>query len=162
MKKVLKRIWDHLEEGVTITLFIILMLDVSVQIISRVFFRSPLIFSEELARFLYIWIIFSGIGWVYKTRSNIALDLVVNYFSKKQKCIFDIVSNVVTIIAFAIMIYWGIQFVEFQWINPAPAMRFSMGIVYSIAPVSMAVAILRIVQLIIQDFKTLIQQKGGE
>ena len=162
MRQLMKKIWDHLEEGVTIFLFIILMLDVTIQIISRILFQSPLVFSEELARFLYIWIIFSGIGWVYKTRSNIALDLVVNYFSEKQKCIFDIVSNAVTIAAFAIMIYWGIQFVEFQWINPAPAMRFSMGIVYAIAPVSMLVAIIRIIQLMVQDCKTLIQLKRGE
>jgi TRAP-type C4-dicarboxylate transport system permease small subunit len=126
---------------------------------SRVVFNNPLMFTEELARFLYIWILFAGIGWVYKKRRNIALDVVARMLNPQNRCLFDIIINIITIIAFSIFIFWSIDFIKFQMINPAPAMRFPMGIVYSIGPVSMYFGIVRIINVCVEDIKMMRDEK---
>jgi TRAP-type C4-dicarboxylate transport system permease small subunit len=161
MKKILSVLWNYLEEICTVFLFFLLLLVVFVQVASRVLFNSPLMFTEELARFLYVWIMFTGIGWMYKKRKNIALDLVFKVLSPRNKHIFDIVVNIVTIVTFSILIYWSFGFIRFQMVNPAPALRFPMGFVYSIGPVAMVVGIVRIVQNTIEDIR-LLKAEGAE
>jgi TRAP-type C4-dicarboxylate transport system permease small subunit len=153
--KTLKFVWKYFEEIMAVILFILLMLDVVVQIASRLFFKNPLMFTEELGRFLYIWTFFAGTGWVYKKRRHIALDLFIKNFNEKGRYVFDIIVNVTTIGIFVVLIRWGIDFVIFQKVNLAPAMRFSMSYVYMIGPFCMAVGIIRIIQVIVEDCRTI-------
>lgn len=157
MKKRLLYIWNHLEEGLIIFFFTLMLLTVFIQIVSRIALKSPPMFTEELARYIYIWLAFIGFSYITKTHSNLCLDVISGkIFNKgKKKIIFDLIINVVSIAVFLFIGYWSIEFVKFQWINPAPAMRFSQGIVYLICPIAMGLTVIRSIELIVQDVKKL-------
>ncbi len=66
--KAIRRIVDQLLNWTMIVMFTIIFLVVLAQIFWRYFLRSPLVWSEELSLFIFIWV--SLIGWVLATRSG--------------------------------------------------------------------------------------------
>lgn len=155
MKNKLKYIYDQLEQTLIVFFFAVLILTVFIQIISRVIFNAPLMYTEELSRYLFIWIVFLGMSYITKIRSNVCIEIFTNKLKEKGKRIFDIIVNIVSIAVFIFIFFWSVEFVKFQWINPAPAMRFSQGIVYLICPVAMVLSAVRSIALIVEDIKVI-------
>ena len=155
MKTKLKYLWDHFESTLIIIFFAAILITVFVQIASRVIFNDPLMFTEELARYLYLWMVFIGFSYITKKGRNLCLQVVTQKIKGRKKAVFDIIINIFTIAAFMYIGYWSIEFIDFQWINPAPAMRFSLGIVYLIVPISMFLCIIRSLELIVKDIRRL-------
>ena len=155
MKQKLKWIFNNLERILVISIFLIILLTIFIQIVSRWFFNSPLFFTEELARYLFLWMIFLGFSYAIIKGKCLSLNLAAKKFSVKQRCIFDIIINVLSVGLFIFLGYWSIQYIQFVWPNPAPAMRISMGIVYMVAPISMLMCIGRSIGLIFMDVKRL-------
>ena len=61
MEKLVKRIIRKMEYGerlVTSVIFCSMMAVVTAQIVMRYLFNSPLLWSEEFARYVYVWLVF--------------------------------------------------------------------------------------------------------
>lgn len=159
MRKALKAIWDHYEEIIQIILFAAIIIVVTAQIVSRVVFKNPFMFTEELARFIYIWMVYLGIPWVFKNGTNLCLDLSPSWMVHRNKARFMIFVHIVNIAMSVFLIVVSIQYIEFAWINPAPALRISMGIVYLVMPITMTLSIARSIEMIVQHIKRL---KAGD
>ena len=71
--KILEKIIDTVCVILMFTLFIVILL----QILFRYFFNMPLKWTEELARYVFVWV--SMIGWTYGTRYDTHIQ--VNIFS---------------------------------------------------------------------------------
>ncbi len=54
-----------------------IVLVVTWQVFSRFIIQSPSSFTEELSRFLLIWIGILGAAYAYKTKAHLGLDLFV-------------------------------------------------------------------------------------
>lgn len=63
-------------EGALVVLFVVLVLDVSWQVISRYALGAPSAFTEEVARFLFLWLAFVGAAYVTGQRGHLAIDLL--------------------------------------------------------------------------------------
>ena len=77
--KVLRFLDDNLEKMIcTVTLALM-----SAIIVAQVFFRyvlnNSLSWSEELARYLFIWTIYIGISYGVKMDKHVAVDAVYSY-----------------------------------------------------------------------------------
>jgi TRAP-type C4-dicarboxylate transport system permease small subunit len=67
LEKVRRQV-DRLTNWFAISMFLFIFLVVMAQIVFRYFLQSPLVWSEELSRAIFIWV--SLIGWVLATRSG--------------------------------------------------------------------------------------------
>jgi TRAP-type C4-dicarboxylate transport system permease small subunit len=155
MKKKLMYIWDHFEGTLIIMFFAAILITVFVQVASRLIFNDPLMFTEELARFLYLWMVFLGFSYITKKGRNLCLEIVASKVKGRKKAVFNIVISLFTIVTFAYIGYWSVEYIKFSWINPAPAMRFSLGIVYLVVPISMLLCVIRSIELIVKDVQRL-------
>ena len=79
--KILEKIIDTVCVILMFTLFIVILM----QILFRYFFNMPLKWTEELARYVFVWV--SMIGWTYGTRydTHIQVNIFSNLFPKKIK-----------------------------------------------------------------------------
>ena len=83
------KIIDKLEEWIGGTLFVGMFAILVMQIIARQIFKSPLIWSEELASLLFVYVGMLGISMGIRSQSHVLIDFLFTRFSPKvQKVVF--------------------------------------------------------------------------
>ena len=155
MKRVLKYIWNNFEITMVLVFFILMLIDVFIQIFSRWVFSTPLPYTEELARYFYIWMVWMGFGYVTRTGRIIQIELFYKKFKGRTRCYVDIIIYLTGLATFSYLVYWSIKYVLFAWHTVSPTMHFSIGIVYMIAPVGFLFSIVHYIELIVLDIKRL-------
>jgi TRAP-type C4-dicarboxylate transport system permease small subunit len=77
LKKILNSLERCLKCLVTV-LLIVFTIMVALQVISRYIFNNSLTWTEQTARYLFIWMILIEMAILYRTKANMAFDLVLN------------------------------------------------------------------------------------
>ena len=76
---IIARVWTFVERlifAALVGLFGAMIVACTAQVIWRYLFNDPLVWSEELSRYLFIWISYISAWVAWKSRSHIALDAV--------------------------------------------------------------------------------------
>lgn len=90
MKKLLSAVIHGIKTAETICSTFILgfmVTIIAIQVVMRYFFNSPLIWPEELASFLLIYLSFFSASIIYKEKGHIAIDYFVQFLSNRSKII---------------------------------------------------------------------------
>ncbi|MDO4435860.1 MAG: TRAP transporter large permease subunit [Cardiobacteriaceae bacterium] len=105
---------DKLEEWIGGTLFLAMFAILVAQIFSRQLFDSPLIWSEELARLLFVYVGMLGISIGVRNQQHVLIDFLINRFSSKGKLwVFTFVQCII-FASIILMIYYGLKLMERQ------------------------------------------------
>ena len=90
----LKKIFSYPLESVLCVLLSTLSIVTFSQVIARYIFQAPLSWSEELARFLLLWLAMMSAAYAFKIKAHFALHFTVNYLPRRiQKLISIFVRN---------------------------------------------------------------------
>ena len=107
------------------------------QVIARYVMTNPSSWTEELARFLLVWVSILGAAYVSGQRAHIAIDLLQQRAKPKNKRKFQIVVDVFIILfALFVLVIGGFNLVEITLHQISSAMRISVGYVYLVIPIS--------------------------
>ena len=132
-----KAVWrgiDGLVDAVCIVACAVLVVVSFAGVIFRYVLNDSLVWSEELARYLFIWIIFLGAAIGVRQGAHIALDIFVAGLPVRIERGLLWIERV-AIFVFALMILVpGRRLVEIGMSNLSPALEIPMGFVYA-APV---------------------------
>lgn len=126
---------------------------VSVQVFFRYVLNHSLFWSEELARFLLIWLTFLGASVAYYRRVHPGIDTVTRLFPVTLKKTAAACVHLVSLVLFGVMIVYGCQFAYFVRLQISPALVLPKWIIYSIVPFSGAVLMLHGLAFIVKDMK---------
>ncbi|MCI8572906.1 MAG: TRAP transporter small permease [Oscillibacter sp.] len=153
--KVLRFLDDNLEKMIcTVTLALM-----SAIIVAQVFFRyvlnNSLSWSEELARYLFIWTIYIGISYGVKMDKHVAVDAVYSYMPKGVKKYYAMIAYALFLLFAVAIVYYGVTVVGMQISSGqvSPAMGLPMQYVYVAPVVGMVLTVIRLVQKIIEAAK---------
>lgn len=116
-----------------------MVLDVTWQIFTRFLIDSPSSWTEELARFLLIWIGLLGASWAYRQRAHLGLSYLVDKLGPSTRQWLDIFGYLASaLFAVLVMILGGGKLVlltlELEQISPS--LGWSIGYVYLVIPLS--------------------------
>ncbi len=127
--------------GTAIILFIGMCGLVLLQVIARKFFE-PLVWSEELARYIFIWVAF--LGWVIATRhkSHIRISFIHDHSPPKGQLVLDLLSNVAVIIFSLIFAINGWRLMQNNLDIETVTLFFNFWVVYLVIPISATASIL--------------------
>lgn len=114
-----------------------------VQIVMRYIFNHPLIWSEEMARYLFIWMAFIGIGYGVKYDLHIKMEAFLAIFPQKVQQGVVIVTEIVALVFLGIVLVPSIQFAVHTGHVPSSAMGIPMYWVYSAFPVGLILGMVR-------------------
>jgi TRAP-type C4-dicarboxylate transport system permease small subunit len=104
-----------------------------IQVLFRYIFRLSLAWSEELARYLFLWLAALASAYAFKTKSHFALRFLVDRFGKSlQKATGTLVSFVVTVFL-TIFVWKAVEFTFSMAKQVAPSTQMSMAVPYSSA-----------------------------
>ena len=126
----------HWLEKILATLMGLLVVDVIWQVTTRFILNNPSSFTDELARFLLIWLGLLGAALVSGHRMHLAIDLVSSRFSESnsQMYLAVFIESVVLLAAVSVMVWGGSKLVYTIWSlgQTSTALRIPLSVVYSI------------------------------
>ncbi|WP_071705938.1 TRAP transporter small permease [Murdochiella vaginalis] len=155
MKRIFKWIDEYLEVALGIAILSVMTIVIFIQVLARYVFQNSLSWSEELARYLFIWAIYLGISYGCKMSTHIKLDIMTKILPKKYHKIFDIIGNIVFAIFAIYIAFTGWELVTKQGLlnRTSPALGLPMQVVYAAPVVGMALSAIRIIQNLFNCFK---------
>jgi TRAP-type C4-dicarboxylate transport system permease small subunit len=108
----------------------------SVVVLLQVFFRYvlnfPLAWSEELSRFLLVWVVLLGAAIGIKRKSHFSIDIVFKKFPQKvQKNLQFAIDVFLFILIFDVMVLNGVYLANLTFRQISPALHLRMSYVYS-------------------------------
>ena len=105
-----------------------------VAVISRYVFNDSLTWSEELTRYIFMWVVFLGTAIGVRTRAHIAVDVFLSKQGPGGERLLTWLEWASTLAFAALIGIPGWTFVMIGMSNLSPAMEVPMGLVYA-APV---------------------------
>ncbi|NIK28744.1 TRAP-type C4-dicarboxylate transport system permease small subunit [Thalassobacillus devorans] len=125
---------------------------------------NSLSWSEELARYCFIWLIYVGISYGVKRRRHISVDAMMLLFKGKTKIYFSILANVLFLVFCGYVVFYasGIASQLLAYGQTTPALKIPTGIVYAAPPVGMGLAGIRLIQNIFIDIKRIRDFKSNK
>ncbi len=138
MEKTAKHIIRVLEHLLVI-IFLVLVLDVLWQVITRYFVGRPSSFTEELSRYLLIWLAILATAYSRSFKGQMAIDFFFDKLSRRTQYIVSLGIEI-CIIAFAlgVMLIGGINlvYITVKLGQTSASLHLPMGLVYSVVPIS--------------------------
>jgi TRAP-type C4-dicarboxylate transport system permease small subunit len=116
-----------------------ILLCVSWQVISRYMLKDPSSVTEELARFLLIWVGMLGAVYAYRTNSHLGLNLVLDKMSALPKRMTLVLIQLLVIVFSAlVLVFGGYELVDLtlELKQISAALSINMAIVYAVLPIS--------------------------
>lgn len=127
----------------------VLLFTVLILIIAQVYFRffteSSLTWSEELSRFLAVWLVFLGSTVALRRHLHIQIDNLYDKLSHKIGMIFHSIRSIIMLAFLAIIFMGSIAMLEIVSIQYSPGLGVQMKLVYIIMPISMGLMIIILV-----------------
>jgi TRAP-type C4-dicarboxylate transport system permease small subunit len=140
----LKNIVDKILALLVIVISSLLVICVLWQVISRYVLGAPSVFTDEVARFMFMWVGLMGAAYAVSLKRHLAIDLLCQKLTGTPKLISEIVILLATMLfAGLVMVYGGTALVSKTLATGqiSPAIGIPMGLVYIAIPAS-GVAIL--------------------
>lgn len=129
----------------------IMVLTTSLQIICRVFF-SALSWSEELTRYLLVYLTFLGASSVYKRSGHISVLAIQESLPPKLQKTVSIFIVILCGVFFSIATLYGIKYMSLQGSQLSAALRIPMKYIYMSIPIGFSIMILHSIDNIINIF----------
>jgi TRAP-type C4-dicarboxylate transport system permease small subunit len=162
--KLIRWLNRYAEESMMVFLLSVMVVIITAQVGMRFILGSSIGWSEELARYCFIWLVFIGISYGVKKQRHIRIDAVLRLLHIKQQLKLEMIVNVLFLLfAIFLLIYGGkISTQILMWGQRSPALQVNMGLVYMAAPVAMLLTSLRLTQQLLLQFKSLRTAKEQE
>ena len=129
-KNLLQKINKFAEYAVCVLLTLMVIV-VFLQVIFRFIIRSSLPWSEEMARYLMVWIVFLGASIGVSKKAHIGVEALVVLLPERMQKWAAVLVNALCCVFFAFMIQYGSLILRVVTNQLSPAMEISMAIPYS-------------------------------
>ncbi|GAA4245416.1 MULTISPECIES: TRAP transporter small permease [Winogradskyella] len=117
----------------------VMVINVLWQVFTRFVMGTPSSFTDELARYLMIWVGVLGAAYISGKRLHVAIDLLPSRLNKKGQTKLKIVVNwIIIVFCLAALVIGGLRlvYITFTLKQSSPALQIPLAVVYAIIPIS--------------------------
>ena len=119
-----------------VSMFALQVLVVFAQVVWRFVFNDPFTWSEELARYLQVWMILLASSVCIHEGSHLAVDYLVHYLPPRLRRTLSLVVTLLVMIFVGVLIIAGIKMMVTGQSQTSPALHLPMSAVYLVFPVA--------------------------
>lgn len=130
-----KVVFFNIEEIISCLFFTIMCISVALGIFAR-FFELSLVWTDELARYTFIWSIMLGTVVVFKHKKHIVIDFLSNLFPKAVNTTLQILIRVGLLYLFYVLSKYGWILTVQTWNVPTTSLGIPTGLVYLSVPLA--------------------------
>ncbi|MDF0727303.1 TRAP transporter small permease [Cytobacillus sp. S13-E01] len=155
--KIIRWFDRHIEEALLVVFSSVMVSVIFIQVIMRLLDNS-LSWSEELARYCFIWLVYIGISYGVKKQRHIKVDVVLVLLKDKGRIILTIIANILFILFALFVIRYGYDIATklLSFGQKSPALSIPMGLVYMATPIGMGLTLIRLIQNLIKYIRALL------
>ena len=121
-----------------------------IQVIFRYGLDSSLSWSEEAARYSFIWTIFLGASVAARRGQHIVVEALVEVLSPRLRRVLTLGVALIGIAFFTLLGYVAALLVDNAWSQTSTALQISIAWVYASAPLGAALTVLHLVNAVVQ------------
>ena len=128
---------EHLEACFIVPLMFLMSIIIFIQVVMRYVFHSSLTWSEEMARYLFVWLVLITSTYAFGKREHMCISYLKDKLPLKGQRMVNILIEAITFFfAAAIMIYGGVRISAMQMVQLDSVLKIPTGLIYSIIPIS--------------------------
>ncbi len=157
ISKMVTRVGDVIDRVMRILSIIMLsalVIVITLQVIFRFFFTA-FSWSEEVSRFLLVYLSMFGAALAYRLGSHISIRLFHDKLSPKAASAVGVVVTLLSILFFVLTIIYSIELIARQQYQVSGALRVPMQYIYLAIPISISVMIIFALEQLAKDVMAL-------
>lgn len=154
MVKAYSKFLDKLETvekiflGITVGIMVAVMV---YQVVLRYCFSSANSWSEELARYLFIYDVMVAAAIATRKNSHLQVDFLINMLKPQIKCMFTIGATIVGIVFLGFLFTYSLTLCQTAASNISAGLKISMSIPYACMPIGVVLMVLTSLEVILQN-----------
>lgn len=149
----------HIEEALAAILLVFAFVVIALQIVTRFVFRDPMFWTEEAARYAFVWLVALGAAEGVTARTHITMDIVPRMLPKRVQLILRLFLDLLVLTALLVLVYYGI----FGAMRAHKVMSIAIGVpeswLYGALPVFGLLAAIRILLVMARDVRLLFDSR---
>lgn len=147
------RVVNRATEVLLIALMVAIVLLVFFQVVLRYGLRNAPPWTEEMARWLFTWVIFIGTPVAYKCKAHVAIDIVIGRISGQSRRAVEGVVLVLVAAFLAVVVVQGVLTMQIAAGSVSSVMELSMAYIFLPIPLGAAITLLHV----LDDLWTVVQ-----
>lgn len=148
------RAFDLLCDSTSLIILNITVAVVFLQVVARYVLKIPISWTEEVARFAFIWMVFVGIAITERQKAHFRITFVVDRCPPSIRYVLWIVGEILVFGALGWLLLESLRFVDMGARQISAAMELRLHYVYSALPVAVALAILNRLRLFLETVRS--------
>ena len=159
-------VYNNIEKWFLIIMMALMIIIIFAQVVTRYVFHNSLFWSEEIGKFIFVWISWIGVSAGMVNHEHIQITIVLDLLKKKgfihaQKFM-ELIGNLAWMFTSLVILIYGMELITTQMHSAvvAAATGIPMWIVYLCLPISSVLVCARLIGVISINVHDMI--KGGE
>lgn len=152
------QMYFQFENAMLIIATIVCVVALLAQVVWRYVLNTPLRWSEELARYLYVWMTFVGMGFGVRYNSHIRMLFFRSKMRPRTGTIVTLVADSILIVLVVQLIPGLIDFTGNQFGVRSTGMNLNMGLVYISLPVGFGILTMYLTAQVIRSVLSLFKR----
>ncbi len=138
-------ILERIEEAFLVLVLSTMVAAIGAQVVARYVFNTPFSWSEELARYLFLWVVFLGASQAMRRHEHIAVGLMVDRLPFRVRQLVIVLLNGLIASFLAVLVVQGWKVVGIVAPLQSIALKVTMAVVYLPLVVGGAIMFVRII-----------------
>ncbi|MCO4849250.1 MAG: TRAP transporter small permease [Yoonia sp.] len=154
---IIQKLDQNAERWALLLFYVMLVLTMAIEVLRREVFSYSSIWGEEVVRYSFIYLAWIGAAAAVKERAHIRIDVVMHYLGPRAKALLYIFGDLVMFGVALVALYWSWETVHVSWKfgSVSHGLRISMVWFLMAVPIGFALILLRLVQSILRDMRSL-------
>lgn len=146
---------ERVLEGAVICSFVVMMLSVCIQVVSRYALPWSPSWTEELARFCFIYMVSLGAGLAIKDKSYVRVGVIFDRLTPKSRIKLEVFILSCIGLLMGTMLYFSVPLIRIVTLQQSASMKLNMGLVYFSMFAMSALVLYYVIREIVINNKTL-------
>ena len=140
----------------SIVFYAVMLVVATLQIIMRFVFKAPLAWTDEVAKYTFVWGTMLGCAYLVRTQGHSKVSVLQTSLKKKNPVAaswLKIFVDLMGMVFFIVVLLGGISLTSAGLSTRTPALDFPMYIIYLIMPLSGLIMVLFQTEVLLKDLK---------
>jgi TRAP-type C4-dicarboxylate transport system permease small subunit len=141
---------NYVEDAALVTMVVIMVGSIFLQVIMRYVFNNSLSWSEELGKFMFVWVSWIGISIGQRRFEHIKIEMLTGKLPYRWAMVCSVISDLIVICICVVTAYYGVVLIVNQYTTSYAGIRISISWGYLAVTVGCGIMVLRCVETIVR------------